>query len=69
MTWEYKVVPVSLEVHLRRYKAYKEGKGPKDDSIEHILNEYGAKGWELVAIEPEWMEEEDQTYVYAYFKR
>ena len=69
--WEYKVVPVTLEVHAARIKAWREGKRPEIDSVEQALNKYGEEGWELVTVQTLHWEfrglEHEQTI--AYFKR
>ena len=66
-TWEYKVAPVSLEVDMRRSNAHRSGTKPIGDSIEHVLNEYGADGWELANVHME--EVEGRSYTYAFLKR
>lgn len=58
------MIPVSLQVHLRCFKTYKSGAKPSGDIIEHMLNEYGAEGYELVSVQVE-----GQSYTYAFFKR
>ena len=65
--WEYKGVPVSLDVAVSRLKARREGTTPSVDSIEDVLNQFGAEGWELVSAFI-W-EIEDEPLVFAVLKR
>ena len=48
--WEYKTVPLTLDVEMRRVIASAVGEGPTRASIEDVLNEHGEQGWELVAV-------------------
>ncbi|MBA7594500.1 hypothetical protein ES703_01444 [subsurface metagenome] len=60
--WEYKAIPVSLEVQVARFKARREGAAPSVDSIEDVLNQYGADGWELVSTFLWRIEDEPQVF-------
>lgn len=48
--WEYKTVPVTLDVEMRRDIASAVGERPTRASIEDVLNEHGEQGWELVTV-------------------
>ena len=48
--WEFKTVPLSSEVSVRRQRAARGVQPPASDTIILVLNEHGKEGWELVSI-------------------
>ena len=67
LQWEYKVVPVSLEALLMRYKAYLSTGEGKLEKFEGDLAKLGAEGWELVNVYSGQFEGE--FFCYAFLKR
>jgi hypothetical protein len=72
MRWEYRSVILSAQAHDPDTKAYLQSLWPGWEPPRYApqalipkLNEYGANGWELVSIEPVYLDEDANVLIHG----